>query len=156
MKKIADLKKEKEQGEYDLTHAAAYMKELEKKVFSANKASLDLMKQVRDNEIEIETLKTYIVDLKSKIAVYIPYKGDTIDYSLAEFINNYPDRNKLKVLFIRESEGVYEFGERKVGIRVDKNKINVRVGGGYLSIDEFLDQYTPIELARQERRDPLK
>jgi hypothetical protein len=94
---------------------------------------------VRDNEIEIETLKTYIVDLKSKIAVYIPFKGDTIDYQLAEFINNYPDRNKLKVLFIRESEGVYEFGERKVGIRVDKNKINVRVGGGYLSIDEFLD-----------------
>ena len=30
------------------------------------------------------------------------------------------------------------------------------MGGGYLSIDEFLDQYTPSELDRLERRDPLK
>ena len=32
----------------------------------------------------------------------------------------------------------------------------VRVGGGFLSIDEFLDQYTPAELEKLERRDPLK
>jgi hypothetical protein len=32
----------------------------------------------------------------------------------------------------------------------------VRVGGGYLSIDEFLDQYTPIELDKMEKKDPLK
>jgi hypothetical protein len=30
------------------------------------------------------------------------------------------------------------------------------VGGGYLSIDEFLDQYTPAELEKLERKDPLK
>ena len=39
---------------------------------------------------------------------------------------------------------------------VDKGKINIRVGGGYLSIDEFLDQYTPAELEKLERMDPLK
>ena len=37
-----------------------------------------------------------------------------------------------------------------------KDKINIRVGGGYLSIDEFLDQYTPLELEKLERKDPLK
>ena len=41
-------------------------------------------------------------------------------------------------------------------MRVEKDKINIRVGGGYLSIDEFLDQYTPTELERLERKDPLK
>ena len=35
-------------------------------------------------------------------------------------------------------------------------KFIVRVGGGYLSIDEFLDQYTPAELEKMERKDPLK
>ena len=30
------------------------------------------------------------------------------------------------------------------------------MGGGYLSIDEFLDQYTPAELEKMERKDPLK
>jgi len=59
-------------------------------------------------------------------------------------------------MFMRESEGVYEFGSKRVYVRVDKNKINVRVGGGFLSIDEFLDQYTPVELQKLESRDPLK
>jgi hypothetical protein len=41
-------------------------------------------------------------------------------------------------------------------VKVDKDKINIRVGGGYLSIEEFLDQYTPVELEKLERMDPLK
>lgn len=57
---------------------------------------------------------------------------------------------------MRESEGVYEFGSKRVYVKVDKDRINVRVGGGYLSIDEFLDQYTPTELEKLERKDPLK
>jgi hypothetical protein len=32
----------------------------------------------------------------------------------------------------------------------------VRVGGGYLSLDEFLDIYTPMELDRLDRNDPIK
>jgi len=88
--------------------------------------------------------------------VYIPLKGDTVDRKLAEYINNFPDRQKLKIMFMRESDGVYQFGTKKVHVRVDKDKINVRVGGGYLSIDEFLDQYTPQELEKLERKDPLK
>jgi hypothetical protein len=31
----------------------------------------------------------------------------------------------------------------------------VRIGGGYLSIDEFIDQYTPTEIEKQLRTDPL-
>jgi hypothetical protein len=42
-------------------------------------------------------------------------------------------------MFYRESEGVYQFGTKRVNIRVDNNNINVRVGGGYLSIDEFIE-----------------
>ncbi len=71
--------------------------------------------------------------------MYIPVKEDNIDRRLAEYINNYPDRQKLKIMFLRESEGVYEFGSRRIFVRVDQDRINIRVGGGYLSIDEFLD-----------------
>ncbi len=42
-------------------------------------------------------------------------------------------------MFLRESQGVYQFGSRRVAVSVMKDKINIRVGGGYLSIDEFLD-----------------
>ena len=41
---------------------------------------------------------------------YIPKKGDIIEESLANFINMYPEQEKMKILFLRESEGVYRFG----------------------------------------------
>ena len=46
--------------------------------------------------------------------------------------------------------------ELTVSIRTFLITSIVRVGGGYLSIDEFLDQYTPAELEKLERKDPLK
>jgi hypothetical protein len=85
---------------------------------------LELLKQLKDAEVEIETLKNYIIDLKQRIAVYIPMKGDAVDQKLAEFINNYPERSKLKIMFMRESEGVYQFGTKRICVRVDKEKIN--------------------------------
>ena len=79
-----------------------------------------------------------------------------IDKKLAEYINNYPDRAKLKIMFMRESEGVYQFGTKRVMVKCVGNKIEIRVGGGFLSIDEFLDQYTPTELQVLERKDPMR
>ena len=117
---------------------------------------MELLEQVKILEVEVETLKTYIIDLKARIAVYIPVKSDPIDMKLAEYINNYPDRNKLKIMFMRESDGVYEFGSKRVRVKVERGKILVQVGGGNLTVDEFLDQYTPTELKVLERKDPLK
>lgn len=112
---------------------------------------------MRNREVEGETLKSYIIDLKARVSIYVPVKDCPIDHKLAEFINNYPDRQKLKIMFMRESEGVYVFGSRRVAVKVERgDKIQIKVGGGYLSIDEFLDLYTPAELEKLERRDPLK
>lgn len=130
--RIADLTQE-------LENASEYTIQLEEKVYKANKTSLELLKQLKDAEVEIETLKQYIIDLKQRIAVYIPVKDDQIDRRLAEYINNYPERSKLKIMFMRESEGVYQFGTKKVMVKVEKDNIKIRVGGGFLSIDEFLD-----------------
>ena len=62
----------------------------------------------------------------------------------------------MKIMFMRETEGVYQFGTKRVAVKVENKGIKIRVGGGYLSIDEFLDQYTPVELEKLERKDPLK
>ena len=104
--------------------ASDYLLEQESKTYKANKTSLELLKQLKDAEVEVETLKNYIIELKQRIAVYIPMKDDPVDKKLAEFINNYPERQKLKIMFMRESEGVYQFGTRRVYVRVDKDKIN--------------------------------
>jgi hypothetical protein len=75
--------------------------------------------------------------------IYVPDSTCHIDKTLANYINGYQDRSKLKIMFMRESEGIYSFGSKRVYVRVEQDHINIRVGGGYLSIDEFLEIYTP-------------
>ena len=41
--------------------------------------------------MEIDTLQQYVMDLKQRIAVYIPIRNDYIDKRLAEYLNNYPE-----------------------------------------------------------------
>lgn len=156
LKREQDNQKGRDALRVELENGTDYILELEEKVYKANKTSLELLKQLKDAEVEIDTLKQYIVDLKQRIAVYIPVKEDNVDRKLAEFINNYPERAKLKIMFMRESEGVYQFGTKRVAVKVEKDNIKIRVGGGYLSLDEFLDQYTPVELEKLERKDPIK
>ena len=48
------------------------------------------------------------------------------------------------------------FGTRKIYAYILNGKLIIRVGGGYMSVDEFLDQYTPAELEKLSRNDPLK
>lgn len=115
------------------------MTTLEDKVFTANKTSLDLLKQIRHDEEEITQLKNHILELKARVAVYIPLKDDPVDVKMAEYLNNYPERTKLKIMFMREQKGVYQFGSKKVQVEIMQNRIKVRVGGGFMSIDEFID-----------------
>jgi hypothetical protein len=43
-------------------------------------------------------------------AIYIGHRKDKVDIVLGNFINTYPEREKMKIVFLRESEGVYQFG----------------------------------------------
>jgi len=59
-------------------------------------------------------------------------------------------------MFLRESEGVYQFGQRRVHIKIEKgNQLLVRVGGGFISIEEFVKQFTENELEKVERNDVI-
>ena len=94
----------------EINTSADYIGCIEERILETNKKSLELLKKVRDLESETATLKNYIIDLKARVAVYVPIKNDPVDCKVADFINNYPDRNKLKIMFMRDSAGVYQFG----------------------------------------------
>lgn len=91
------------------------------------------------HEQETDILKKYIVDMKGRLAVYIPVKTDPTDVGLAEFMNNFPDKSKLKIMFDREKEGIYMFGTRRVTIKVNRGKPQVKIGGGFMPIEDFID-----------------
>lgn len=143
--------------EKELETAGDYLLESEEKTSKANAIALDLVNKLKEADTEIETLKQYILFLKSQHAQYVPVKGDHVDETLADFINNYPDKSKLKVMFVRLNPGIYQFGSKKICVNVEQGKINIRVGGGYMVIEEFLEQYTTYELEKSLREgiDPL-
>ena len=42
---------------------------------------------------------------------------------------------------VRESEGVYKYGKKRVFMKIENDMIVIRVGGGYLTFDQFIEQY---------------
>lgn len=79
------------------------------------------------------------------------------DQALCKYLNEYPEKEKLEILFLRESEGVYQFGSQKVHVKIGKNNdVKVRVGGGYLAISEFIDKFTQIEKDKIQRKDVVE
>ena len=86
--------------------------------------------------------------------IYIAHKTDKIDQALAHFINKHPERQKMNIAFLRESEGVYQFGSKRVYVKVEKgDKIFVRVGGGFMYIEDFIRTYTTEETDKIQRKD---
>lgn len=92
--------------------------------------------------------------LEKNQAVYIAKKCDKIDQKLCKYLNKELDRDKFKISFIRESEGVYRFGSKRIFIKLGHSgQLLVRVGGGFMSIDDFMLQYQDIETDKIGRKD---
>lgn len=81
--------------------------------------------------------------------VHEPFRGDEVDQGLADYLNSKDP--PVPVPFRREEPGVYFFGTKKVFIKIEQGRIIIRVGGGFMRIEEFIDIYTPIELEKNIR-----
>lgn len=68
---------------------------------------------------------------------YIPMKGDPIDEMIAKFLNDCPYYVPVK----RLAEGQYMYGSKKIYAKIMNGKLVIRVGGGYMLIEEFLKAY---------------
>lgn len=119
----------------------------------------DLQSRINSSKSKINELNILIQKLREGQVekVYIAKKADKIDVALGEFINQYPEKGRIKILFLRESEGVYQFGARKIFIKIEKgNNLLVKVGGGFMHIHDFIEQYTHEEVAKISRRNVLE
>ena len=93
---------------------------------------------------------------KLRYSVYIPKKDENVDRMLGDYINGRPENDSMKIMFLRESEGVYRFGQKRVYIKAEQGgKIAVRVGGGFMAIDEFVRTYEINESDRIQKKDVL-
>ena len=75
-------------------------------------------------------------------STYVPVKGDRVDELMAHYLNEF----HLDVPIQRLGDGNYMFGTRKIYAKIMNDKLVIRVGGGFMLIDEFLNTYGHQEL----------
>lgn len=110
----------------------------QKRIYGKVKAIVD------EKEIEVEAMRNTVSEIKSNNPVYFPVPDDLIDQAIADYFNSRDD--VLIVPFVRESHGVYLYGSKRVMVNVERGKLIVKVGGGFLPIEVFIDNYTDVEL----------
>lgn len=125
---------------------------MEENQFEADNIQLDLVTQLQDMMVLNEKLE-------QGQGCYIGRRDSKVDEALAQYINTkFPEKDeRLSIMFLRESEGVYRFGSKRVHVKVERgNQLFVRVGGGFMHIDQFIQQFTQNEQEKIERRDALE
>jgi hypothetical protein len=66
--------------------------------------------------------------------IYRAIKGDYLDELLASYIN----AAGVSLPIVRITEGLYLFGTRKINAKAQGDRLVVRVGGGFLPLDNFI------------------
>lgn len=72
---------------------------------------------------------------KNKFVPYKSVKGDPIDELFAKALNSAGINLPVK----RLGPGKYMFGSRQIMAKIINGKLVIRVGGGYMSADEFIE-----------------
>lgn len=76
------------------------------------------------------------------IPEYRPINGDDLDKMVADWIHS----NSCPIPIVRLGNGYYKFGQKKIFAKITNGKLVIRVGGGYMGIDEFMYYYGAQEL----------
>ena len=142
------LQREKEKIEVALENALKKLEIIEKKNIELNKVLEVAFQTIKVKNEESSILGDYLKKLQEKSYIYYPVKTDEVDMKLAEELNTLPDPKRFGEFFIRIGPGVYSFRNTKYYMKVEQGKILsklliiiVRVGGGYIDLQDFIETY---------------
>ena len=106
----------------------------------------DLESLKAEREEQLLSLENIIDELRKDREIYKPLKDDPIDIALSDYVNT--RTAGLKVQFDREDHGIYNFGTKKIFVKLEQGRLLIRVGGGYMQVEDFVKMYSPVELER--------
>ena len=105
----------------------------------------ELTKALNERMVRIRELEKALG--KTQKGNYKAAQGDLVDQMLADYLNIAGWRVPVK----RLGGGFYLFGTRKIYAKIMNGKLVVRVGGGYMVIDEFIATYSEPEINKLEK-----
>jgi chromosome segregation ATPase len=111
--------------------------------------------ELAERDSEIETLRVVLAsqkqgegsDGKSSQIIYTADGSSDVDKMFALYINAQRCPVKLKKI----GNGQYIFGTKKIFAKIQNGKLVIRVGGGFMMIEDFLTTYTAQELSKMGR-----
>jgi len=122
-----------------------------------NDENEQLRKELAQARKEADDMKSMLIAYKQMAnneefkensnVIYTPDTSDKVDQMFAFYINE----TKCPVQLKKTGEGQYLFGTKKIFAKIQNEKLVIRVGGGYMMIDEFLSVYTAQELSKLQR-----
>ena len=105
------------------------------------------LKQINKRRKELEDrysqMRAEVFKIK-QIKLYKPVVGDAVDEMFAGYLN----KAELTISVQRLGNGNYMFGTKKILAKIINGKLVIRVGGGYMNAEEFIDQYGKIEMMK--------
>ena len=117
--------------------------------FDLLKGNIRVKKQILKCLEDAKKIRALYIQLKAKYDVnkpvkptYKPAKGDELDALLGNWVNTHG----IPVPIKRISNGYYMFGTKKIYAKVINGNLVIRVGGGYMGIEEFMFYYGAQEL----------
>lgn len=110
-----------------------------------------ILQYLRDKDFEMLALKKVMGDIQKQKAAYVPVRGDFIDNQLANFLNSSP--TPIEVPFTRLEPGIYLFGTKRVVLRVENIGIVIRVGGGFIKLEDFINNQSVFEIGKIKERE---
>ena len=88
----------------------------------------------KDLEDRYQQMRKEVFKIK-QIKLYKPVAGDVVDEMFAGYLN----KAKLTIEVQRIAANNYMFGTRKILAKIINGRLVIRVGGGYMNAEEFID-----------------
>ena len=104
----------------------------------------EVRRKMKDGKARYQLIRNKLEKDGKGRKIYKAVKGDIVDELFAEYIN----RLNCPVPIARLGGNYYTFGTKKIYAKVINGKLVIRVGGGYMDIEEFMMYYGDQELTK--------
>ena len=131
----------------DLEEIATLMQQngiAKKKIVGLIKKLKEVRKKMKESKARYQNIRNKLERDGKGRKIYKAVKGDIVDELFAEYIN----RLNCPVPIARLGGNYYTFGQKKIYAKVINGKLVIRVGGGYMDIEEFMMYYGEQELTK--------
>ncbi|TNV73355.1 hypothetical protein FGO68_gene11072 [Halteria grandinella] len=121
--------------------------ETKKKIIGLIKQLKDVSKKIKETKSTYQAIRNRIQKQQLPRRLYKAVAGDKVDELFAEYIN----RIGCPVPVKRLADAQYMFGTKKISAKIINGRLVIRVGGGYMGIEEFMMYYGQQELQKMQK-----